>query len=329
MSDIPTLHPAGRKGAPVWTFVAAAALFALVQFVSLPAHPKILSVINNFAHGPVFGALALVFLAALRPRLASRPWMAYAGAFLLAAAAGLAIEALQIFTRRDASIADALTNAVGAGCFLCFAACFDRSLWLPETRSRGRRLALLAAVLQLFVLLMPVGHALLAYSVRMYRFPTIMQFTSTLDMYFIELRDCNATFVTSASTRLDHGSNRALRILFFGNDWPGISNLEPSPDWRRFHRLRIDVTNPGDSALLLGLRIHDIGRGQDYEDRFNRQFAIGAGTRHILDVRLEEIASAPADRQLDLSRIGGLVLFRLSPRTAQASEIILTRVWLE
>ncbi len=310
------------KGGLIGTILASAALLALVQFVSLPASPRILSVLNNFAHGPVFGGLALVMLAWLRRSLAPRVWLAYASALLLSAAAGLAIEILQIFSSRDASLADALTNAVGAGLFLCIAAFLDRSIWRPETRTRGRRVVLLVAALQLFVLLIPVGHALLAYSVRMTRFPTIMQFTSTLDMYFIEFRDCETSWS-------DSERNRALQIRFLGNDWPGISNFEPSPDWRGFNRLRIDVTNPGDSSLVLGLRIHDIGHDLDYDDRFNTEFAIGAGSRQVLDVPLAAIASAPAGRRLDLSRIGGIVLFRLSPQTAQGSEIILTRVWLE
>jgi len=279
-----------------------------------------LGVISNFAHGPVFGALAFILLGWLRPHFVSRPWFAYVTALLLAVAAGFALEVLQIFTRRDASVADVMTNTLGAGCCLSLAACFDRSIWHSRFRPR-RSLLLIAAGLQLFVMLVPVGHALLGYASRMERFPTIMQFTSALDMYFIELRNCEAIS--------GHAGDPALRVRCYGNDWPGISNFEPSPDWRRFHRLRIDVTNPGEGELTLGLRIHDIGGGQEYEDRFNREFVIGAGTRRVVDVNLEDIASSPANRTLDLSRIGGLVLFRASPATPHPAEFILTRVWLE
>jgi hypothetical protein len=97
----------------------------------------------------------------------------------------------------------------------------------------------------------------------------------------------------------------------------------------RQHRLRIDVTNSGENELTLGLRIHDIGGGQEYDDRFNREFEIEAGTRRVLDVKLADIASSPANRTLDLSRIGGLVLFRVSSATPHPAEFILTRVWLE
>jgi hypothetical protein len=313
------VQTAARKGTTIWSLVAAAALLALVQFAILPAQPKILSVLNNFAHGPVFGALAIVLLGWLRPRFIPSPWSAYAGAFVLAVAAGGALEVLQIFTRRDASLTDVITNALGAGCGLTLAAAFDRG-FRPARSGARRRLLLLAAGLQLFVMLVPVGHALLAYASRMERFPTIMQFTSVLDMYFIDLRDCE-----KAS---DEAGEPALRVRCHGNDWPGISNIEPSPDWRQFERLRIDVTNPGAGGLTLGLRIHEMGKDQEYDDRYNGEFFIGAGARRVFDVKLEDIASSPANRRLDLSRIGGLVLFRVSPGP-QAAEFILTRVWLE
>ena len=317
MGDMGTRDDSVAKVAPIWGFVAAAALVGLIQFATLPAHPKMLSVINNFAHGPVFGAAAFGLLVWLRPHFGSRPWFAYAGAFLLAVTAGIALEVVQTFTRRDASFADAMTNSVGAGCCLSVLAYFDRRLWRSRVDSR-RRLALIASGLLMLVLLVPVGHALLGYAARETRFPTIMQFTSKLDMYFIELRDCKATLVEPA-----------LQLRCYGNDWPGISNIEPSPDWKRFRRLRIDVTNAGEGELTLGLRIHDIGGGEFFDDRFNTEFELGAGIRRVLDVDLADVASSPVNRQLDLSRIGELVLFRVSPRTPQASEFILTRVWLE
>jgi VanZ family protein len=321
-----TFHAPSRKNAKIWGLGAAAALLALVQFAALPAQPKILSVINNFAHGPVFGALSLVLLAGLRPHFLLRPWLAYVAALLLAVAAGVAIEVLQIFSRRDASIADVLTNALGAGSCLSLAAYFDRSIWHARRRPR---ILLVAGILQIFIILVPVGQALLAYASRLERFPTIMQFTSALDMYFIDLRDCEGTIVEPSFNGPGHGGNQALRVLCYGDDWPGIANIEPSPDWRRYRRLRIDVTNSGKNELTLGLRIHDIGGGQEYDDRFNREFEIEAGTRRVLDVKLADIASSPANRTLDLSRIGGLVLFRVSSATPHPAEFILTRVWLE
>jgi len=319
---------ATRRAHLAWTLVAAIALLALVQFVSLPTRPKILSVINNFAHGPVFGALALLLLGWLRPLARGRAWIAYAGAFFSATAAGSALEFMQIFTHRDASVADAVTNALGAAAALCLVASREQALRPTRRPSWSRHLGLAGAVL-LVVLLMPVTRALDAYATRARRFPTIMQFASRSDMYFVELRDSEATLVSPPSMAAGARSQRGLKIRFRGDDWPGIEDVEPVPDWTRFRRLRIDLSNPGVRPLLLGLRLHDIGHGQDYTDRFNASFTIDAKAHRVLDVALEDVARGPAHRELDLSRIGGLVLFRLSPADNQAPELVLTRVWLE
>lgn len=311
------------------TILAVAALLAIVQFASLPATPRILGVLNNFAHGPVFGTLALVVLFWLRRRRPARAWHAYAIALLVSAAAGLALEVLQIYSRRDASLGDVLANILGAGSFLCIAAYFDRSLWQPPARPSARLPVLIAGGAQLLTLLLPVGEALLAYAARASQYPTLMQFASARDLYFIEQRGCEITLTESPAGSDESVPAQALRIRFLGDDWPGIFHFEPSPDWRPFSQLRIDVTNPGEAELVLGLRIDDRGHGLEFEDRFNAEFPLAAATRQVISVPLADIQSGPAGRQLDLSRVGGIALFRIAPQTEQAPELILTRVWLE
>ena len=77
------------------------------------------------------------------------------------------------------------------------------------------------------------------------------------------------------------------------------------------------------------MRIHDIGQGLGYEDRFNTELAVPANSRQVFDVPLSAIEAGPVGRKLDFSRIGGLVLFRLSPQDVKGSEILLSHVWLE
>lgn len=329
MSETPTERTREARGRTIGLLLGAAILLSLVQCASLPATPKFLGVINNFAHGPVFGALALVLLRLLLPRLRPRIWLAYGAALSLAVAAGVALEILQIFSSRDASLADALTDAAGAGCALCVAAYFDRSAWRADRRSRGRAAVLFAGFVLLVVLLIPLGHALIAYSVRTSQFPTVMKFSSRMDLYFTEARDAETALVALPQVASGGDRGTALRIRFFGDDWPGISNIEPSPDWRQYRVLKLDVMNTGASALVLGLRVHDIGRGVGYDDRFNTELALAANARQVFVVPLTAIESGPVGRKLDLSRIGGLVLFRLSPRDAEGSGILLSRVWLE
>jgi hypothetical protein len=311
-----------------WPIAIAIALLALVQFENLPARPKFLSVINNFAHGPVFGAVAVLLLAWIRPRVGKHA-AAYAFAFVFATAAGLAVEWLQILTHRDASYADAITNALGAGAALCLVAFWDMSRPPLTTASYGRYLTLCAGALQLMILLAPVGVAIRAYVERTHRFPTVLEFGSETALYFVELRDCEAAPIRLPQEGTAHDGRDALLIRFSGKEWPGISAVEPVPDWRGYRRLRIDVANPGPADIGLGVRVDEIGHGLQYSDRYNAVFMLRAGTSQVLDVMLEDVAAAPRHGRLDLARVGELVLFRASSATARKSEIILTRVWLE
>ena len=162
----------------------------------------------------MFGALAIVLLLLLRPLLRHGSGPTYARRLSLAVAAGLALEILQIFSARDASLADAMTDAAGAGCALCFAAYFDRTAWRAERQSGHRWVALLAGFVLLVVLLIPLGHALIAYSVRIGQFPTIMKFSSRMDLYFLEVRDAESTIVTLPPGPAGSDRSTALRVRF-------------------------------------------------------------------------------------------------------------------
>lgn len=51
---------------------------------------------------------------------------------------------------------------------------------------------------------------------------------------------------------------RALEIEFQPTDWPNIRVVSPTPwDWREYDGLAVDVTNPTNAAVSLGLRVDD------------------------------------------------------------------------
>ena len=86
----------------------AGALVAVVLGVSLPSWPKILGVLNNAAHAPVFGVFALIALRLTREWRQSATARArdYVLAFLVATGVGGLVEVAQAFLERDASLAD-------------------------------------------------------------------------------------------------------------------------------------------------------------------------------------------------------------------------------
>lgn len=309
---------AGRPAALL--AVLSLALPAIALVLSLPSQPLIWRVLNNAAHAPVFGALAVVLLLLTR-RWSARPaWAQYGGAFSLTVLAGAAIEWIQPSLGRAGEWQDLWTDALGACAGLAAAAFFS----LPR-----RWLSAFLFTVATAAAFWPVAEAALGYWQRMRQFPTVMDFSSRPDWYFIRTR--GLTFevgeLPGAWSRPQDPPSLHLRVI--GGDWPGITHVEPQPDWRGHTQLMLDLTNPGDEPLTLTLRVHDERHDNRWRDRFNRTFTLAPSARRLLAIPLTDIARAPVGRALDLARVAGLILYGVSGRADAGREYYLTRIWLE
>ena len=116
--------------------------------------------------------------------------------------------------------------------------------------------------------------------------------------------------------RVERGGGR-LRFTATGDSYAGLSIIEPPPDWRGYDALRIALANPGATPIRINVRIDDRPQDTEYEERFNRERTVPAGTSLAWRIPLADIERGPAGRALDLARIARVVVF-LSPgqRTA-------------
>lgn len=310
--------PAGRSA--ILLALLAIALPAVALLVSLPSKPVIYGVLNNAAHAPVFGLLSVVLLLLMR-RFAPWPdWARFGSAFALAVAAGGAVELIQPMLGRGAEWRDLWTDTLGVSAGLAAAAFVS----LPR-----RWLSALVFSIAAGVAFWPVADASLAYWQRMRQFPTVLDFSSPSDWYFVRIRGADfETGLLPERWQLAQDPP-SLRLRMTGGRWPGITHVEPQPDWRAHARLLLDLTNPADDPLTLTLRVHDRTHGNRANDRFNRTFTLPPATRTVLVVPLREIAAAPDRRELDLAEIAGLILFGGSGIGNAGREYYLTRIWLE
>lgn len=305
------------------------ALLAAVVFAPIPGRAVWLSKLHDFAHGPIFGCVALLALAVVR---GAGGWLGrgalaqYAFALAVAAALGLATEAAQLLVGRDASWGDFGRDVLGAGSFLAAFAAFD-----PATRGSGRSLlrgaALASAVAGLGYLATPVLQAAAKYYERSRAFPVIADFSQKVDVYFIAR---NAALIEH--TLLPQGvaavrGERAARVRFLQGQYPGVEFLEPAPDWRGYSALAVEAVNPTAHALKLVVRVHDAHHTHAFTDRYNRSCTLAAASRGICRFPLADVERAPRGRRMDLQRIAGLVVFRADESAAR--EMYLVRLWLE
>lgn len=298
--------PAGRPA--VLLTIVAILLPALALFAALPSRPIILAVLNDAAHAPVFALLALVLLRLLGSRTGWSRTARLSAAFALAVAIGAAVEGLQSLIGRDAEWSDLAMDALGA------AAAIGLAMAVAGRRWQGGAIFLTAAAFALW----PLAEAGLAYRERQRQFPVVVDFDSRFDWYFLR----------SQGAAVSAGPGCAeFRVT--GSRWPGLAHLEPQPDWRDRTSLVVDIANPGRNALHLTLRVHDAAHDNRVEDRFNTTFELAPGARQRISVPLAEVAAAPAARELDLSRVAGLILFSGDADPAADAGFCLFRIWLE
>lgn len=301
-------------------------LLLMVVFAPLPSGSIGIRTLHDFAHAPVFGCVALLLLYAMAsfPRLSGLPWWwQYSIAFSGAVALGLLTEVAQIPVGRDSSWQDLRSDVLGAAAFLALFAVVD-----ARVRSRSVRILVAFFGIALLVLQsLPVAYGFLAYERRAAAFPVLADYTQRMDLYFVIPRQATIRHSLMPAPWAAETGEETLQVAFGQGEWQGLSYREPAPDWRGYATLALDLTNPTDMPLELGLRIHDVHHNNEFTDRFNRRFSVPPRTRTVLRLPIAEIESAPRTRLLDLEHIARLILFRSD--TSTAGEMYVSKLWLE
>jgi len=308
--------------------VVVIALLSLLLFVQVDRNEAWLRVALDGSHVPIFAAVAVLLCVMLRR--VERPGpdgRRYLFAFMLAFAVGVAIEYVQSHTGRPASLFDVGSNAAGAAIGLSLLALYESARHRVRL-NRAVRWVLFGAGLAglLFAAWRPL-EAARAYLHRATGFPVLVAFGGPLDLYFVATEGLTAEIVDLPEPWALRPGERALRIRHGVDRVPSVQVKEPSPDWRGYRTLAVDVTNAGDAEVRFVLRVLDEAHDWSHEDRFNQSFAIPARTRRTVRFPLDAVQAAPDSRPMDLSRIADVMIFGHGP--VVAGEIYVSRLWLE
>lgn len=280
---------------------ATALLAMLLVELRLPAS-RLFGVLEDAAHGPLFGIIACIALSLLRDHRRStllRTPVQYLLAAAICLALGLATELAQLLGTRHASFGDFVNDALGTLGGLSVYALFDARVPRSPRALRITLAGVAAGTVLLFTV--PILWATAAYAHRNAQFPVLIDGGSRLDLFFL----------APLGTTIGRAPAGTVRIEFRAQAWPGVLLVEPRRNWTRFRTLVVDLENPNDAVLPIGLRVHDRAHNSAYSDRFNQEFALAPHTRSALRVSLAAIESAPRGRRLDLQRIAGVAVFRL------------------
>jgi hypothetical protein len=197
---------------------------------------------------------------------------------------------------RDASWEDVYADVIGTVGALALYAMFEKRT--PLTRLH-RAIAVMVALACVAIYVTPIITMTRAYLHRNGQFPVLADFHSPVELLW----------TISIGVRREIVAD-ALAVEFVAEEFPGISFFEPVPDWSAYKTLVLDLSNPDDEVLHLGVRVHDLSHNRQFIDRFNRRVDIAAGERRTLRIPLEEIRKGPRNRLIDLRQISDITLFR-------------------
>ena len=142
-------------------------------------------------------------------------------------------------------------------------------------------------------------------------FPVIADFGTGWTRAFLQLNRAALTQVADQQglTATKKGAERpTVQLTLKPGRYPGVAMVEPCMDWSGYGALSLELYSPHANPINIVLRIHDYWHNQAYSDRFNRTLTLRPGSNRI-QIPLSSIVESPAGREMDMKRIGGLMLF--------------------
>jgi hypothetical protein len=277
----------------------------------------------------VFFSIACVLLALQSSSRASER-IRHVRAFGIALALGAATEIIQIWLpAHDASLMDVLHDAAGAALALAVV-----GLWsVRRTHRSGSHglpsTSMLVAIglTALTVLAWEPLQCARVYAQRQAAYPTLAPAGASADAAFTAARNARLTRAPLPAAFRVPGDAPALELKFGAGSKPALELSEPYPDWHGHDRLAVDLTNPGDRPVQLILRILDARHDWHSQDRANLPVLVAARTRTTIRVSLEAVATAPAQRRMDLRHIANVMLF--APRSLEPGRLYVSSIRLE
>jgi hypothetical protein len=289
-------------------------------FIPVPSHTFFWKAVNNFAHVPLFGIVAILLLNVSRMLFTVWSWPPiryYVVAMMGALALALLTEVLQSFgATRHPEVSDVVRDLVGAMCGLGLFCTYDSQMsgkWPNWRQFPLRTIIRLSVVLVIGITLFPVVGWTYAYWDRASRFPSILQFASDWEMKFVKASDSELQVVVPLVGWKKSAEDKVGRVVFHAKTYPGIRIDEPYPDWSRFSHFQLDIFSELTSLQSLVIRIDDLHHNNEHSDRFNKAVTISPGLNHI-QIPIDDIRLAPVGREMDLRAMKSVLLFAVNPR---------------
>lgn len=306
-------------------------MLGLVLFGKLPDDGRWAVDVANSAHGPAFALVTLIVITLLRitRRQQAGPALDYCVATAIALVLGALIELLQLATGGDTSFDDFLRDALGAVAAVGFFVLIDPRVRALPLHRPVQYAGLLAGIVCSAILIAPLAITTAAYRQRHHSFPTLVDFSSPLSTYFLDVHSAVTVDREELPSGMTGGAHGVigLHTQIAGKNWWGVALREPYPDWRGYERLALDLANPTDVPLLLRVQIRDRRQHRERRSGYRRSIEIAPHSRRTWTIPLAHLASAQGTARVDTAIVSSIVLSRHPAN--QAKEFYVVRIWLD
>jgi hypothetical protein len=180
-------------------------------------------------------------------------------------------------------------------------------------------------VLFLFTAVWPLVAAVFDERAMVVNFPVLSEFESSLELS--RWQNVHQLQRVTSPVRSGHG---AMRVQLSTKKYSGVGLFYFLHDWSGYKWLHFSVFNPEEDKLPLHSRIHDRlhkDHNRVYADRYHHEFTLHPGWND-LQISLDAVRQAPADREMDMHNIEGFGIFVVNqarPRVIYVDHVYLSR----
>ncbi|MDM4017147.1 hypothetical protein [Roseiconus lacunae] len=300
-------------------------LVVLALLIPIPFTGRSASALGDLVHAPLFGSLALVWIAVwqrLWPTTTAQHWRPLGNlawrsvtVWVCLSGFGVAMEFAQDVMGRSMSLHDAISNSLGAA-----AALVAYTGWCCF-RQQQRSLALFCLAVAMtavgFSWAAPVRILLDGAAIHT-QFPQLASFESDVELTRWYCRDCE---LRRSRSRVTEGRFSG-EIDFAATDFPAITLIDFAGDWSGYQSFAADVylAKPDDSAqpVLMVVKLIDVhGESGNYQ----REVHLTPGVRQTVDISPAAFDSM-AKQGINLKQLRFVDIGIVAPKQP-------TRLWID
>ena len=286
--------------------IAISATVIALHLVEFPVTSQAAWNLIDALHAPGFGLVAVGAMLLIRQR--NDPVAAYFAAMITTFLLGVGAEALQILGPRNADLQDIGWNALGIGGCLAIAACLD-----PGLRHRLPRhcfaVLLAAGTIALVIALKPFVQIAYVLSARATVLPVLVSFDERWETGLYRPLHSTQLSTIAPPDEWPVQNGHVMAMDLSAIRYSGIV-IDPYRDWTGYDSISFLAASTDGKEHRITIRIHDAEHNQQYEDRFNKAITVGPKAARY-EIPLTEIRDSVRNRRFDLSKIAGIIVFKV------------------